>query len=79
MSSTQPKLLQAASDVAGGTGPLAERLGISELMLRKYMTGAFPLPDLLLLRALDLILEHREARAAVAPLVESPADRRLDG
>lgn len=79
MSSTQPRLLQAASEVAGGIGPLAQRLGISELMLRKYLMGAFPLPDLLLLRALDLILADREARAAAAPAVEPPAERRLDG
>lgn len=53
------RLLYAASEVAGGVRPLAARLGISEAMLGKYVTGVFPLPDPLLLQALDFIEEHR--------------------
>jgi hypothetical protein len=60
MSSTKVRLLEAASEAAGGTGSLALRLGISHAMLRKYLSGAFPLPDPLLLRALDFILVERE-------------------
>jgi len=59
------RLLHAASQVAGGVTPLAERLGISEAMLRKYVAGVFPLPDPLLLQALDFIEEHREAGPSV--------------
>jgi len=59
------RLLHAASQVAGGVTPLAERLGISEAMLKKYVAGVFPLPDPLLLQALDFIEEHREAGPSV--------------
>jgi hypothetical protein len=53
------RLLHAAIEVAGGLGPLAARLGISEAMLGKYVSGVFPLPDPLLLQALDFIEERR--------------------
>ena len=58
------RLLHAASEVAGGVGFLAERLGISEAMLGKYVQGVFPLPDPLLLQALDFIEEHRQGLPA---------------
>lgn len=60
MSATTVKLLKAAAEIAGGTRALAQRLGIGEILLSKFMSGA-GLPDALLLRAVDLILEHREA------------------
>lgn len=64
MSATKVRVLHVASDMAGGSGPLAERLGISEGMLRKYVAGVFPLPDSLFLRAVDLILMEREPHPA---------------
>jgi hypothetical protein len=59
MRDARVRLLHAASHVAGGVAPLAQRLGISEAMLGKYVSGTFPLPDPLLLQALDFIEEHR--------------------
>lgn len=61
MSATSLRLLRAAAEAAGGTDLLAARLGISEAMLRKYMAGTFPLPDPVLLRTVDFILESRDA------------------
>ena len=62
MSAATIRILQAAADISGGVDPLAERLAISAPMLRKYMSGAFPLPDPLLLLAVDIVLADRESR-----------------
>ena len=61
MSSTPPRLLRAACQVAGGTAALSERLGVSETMLERFMAGAFPIPDRVLLAAVDLMLQERDA------------------
>jgi hypothetical protein len=60
MSVTTVALLRAASEIAGGEKALAECLGVSETMLAKFMADSFELPDLLLLRAVDLILANRQ-------------------
>jgi len=62
MSATTQRILQAACEIAGGAEALAARLGISEPMLRKYLSGAFPVPDPLLLRTMDIVLADRESR-----------------
>ena len=60
MSATSVRLLQAAAEIAGGNEALAKRLGLTELLLSAYMADRRPLPDALLLRAVDLILEDRQ-------------------
>jgi len=78
MSSTAPRLLQAASEVAGGIQPLARRLGISQPMLAKYMSGALPVPDAILLHAVDMLLEERDAALGpptAAAVPARPTDR----
>jgi hypothetical protein len=67
------RLLHAASEVAGGTAPLAARLGISEVMLVKYVSGVFPLPDPLLLQALDFIEDHRQDFPALGVADDQPS------
>ena len=68
MSATKLQILQAAREIAGGTQALAERLGISEALLRKCLSNGYELPDHLLLRTVDIILADREARLGpVAP------------
>lgn len=62
MSATSVRLLQAAAEIAGGDKGLAERLGISETLLSKFMSDRCELPDRLLLRAVDIILMDRESR-----------------
>jgi hypothetical protein len=62
MSSTPARLLRAACQVAGGTTGLSERLGVSETMLERFMSGTFPVPDRVLLAAVDLMLQERETR-----------------
>ena len=37
MSATTVQLLRAASEIAGGSRPLAERLGVSEALLAKFL------------------------------------------
>jgi hypothetical protein len=57
---TATRLLEAASKVAGGDRALARLLGLSEILLSSYRCGLRQLPDHLLLRAVDMLLEARE-------------------
>lgn len=74
MSSTPPRLLRAACEVAGGTAALSQLLGISETMLERFMAGTFPVPDRVLLTAVDIMLQHREARLPAPPPVAPGRD-----
>lgn len=56
------KLLQAASEIVGGDEALANRLGISERLLFRFMADRRELPDHLLLRAADIVLADRQSR-----------------
>ena len=60
MSVASVKLLRAASEVVGGNRALAERLGITETLLTKFMADTLALPDPLLLRAVDVIYAERQ-------------------
>jgi hypothetical protein len=66
VSATTVKLLHAASEIAGGHTALAERLGIGETLLSKFLSDDVELPDPLLLRAVDIILEDRQSRYSPA-------------
>jgi hypothetical protein len=66
LSVTTVKLLAVASEVVGGDGMLALRLGIGETQLRAYMEDAQVLPDSLLLRAVDIILADRQSAPSFA-------------
>jgi len=66
MSASTVKLLQAAAEIAGGSRALAERLGVTETLLLKFMADNPELPDTLLLPAVDVILEERQSRPPVA-------------
>ena len=57
-------MLEAASQIVGGNRALAENLGVSELLLGKFLTNCRELPDVLLLRAVDIILADRHANVA---------------
>jgi DNA-binding transcriptional regulator YdaS (Cro superfamily) len=59
LSGTTASLLVVAAEIAGGRKALAERLGISYTLLSRYMDESRALPDLLLLKAVDVILEDR--------------------
>lgn len=52
-------LLRAASEIMGGDRRLARRLGIGETLLQGFLADRYELPDALLLRAVDIILEDR--------------------
>jgi hypothetical protein len=66
VSTTTVRLLQVASEIAGSKTALAERLGISETLLLKFLNDHIELPDPLLLRAVDIILEDRQSRYSPA-------------
>lgn len=77
MSTTTVTLLKAASDLVGGEKVLARRLGIAETLLQKFMTDAVQLPDALLLRTVDIVLDNRHRRpppAAAEALGSQGAD-----
>lgn len=61
MSVTTVKLLAAAAEIVGGNGALAGRLGIGEKLLSAYMVDMRQLPDPILLRAVDIILQDRQS------------------
>jgi hypothetical protein len=73
MSPPSVRLLEAACGIVGGRTALAERLGIDEVLLERYMNGRRALPDALLLRAVDIILADRQLPLTVRlPLKRSP-------
>jgi hypothetical protein len=61
------RLLETAAEIAGGERDLAARLGVAETLLSRFMAG-YPLPDAVLLRAVDIVLEHRQS-----PMPRPPA------
>jgi hypothetical protein len=63
---TAVRLLQAAAEILGGEEQLAEHLGITESLLGRLMLGRYSVPDPLLLRAVDILLAHRESPIAAA-------------
>ncbi len=64
------RLLHAAAEIAGGMKLLAERLDSDELLLASYLGDRRRLPDRLLLKAVDIILEDRTSR--VSPVGKLP-------
>lgn len=62
MSATTIKLLQTASEIVGGDAALADRLGISERLLARFMADRIELPDQLLLLAVDIVVADRQSR-----------------
>ena len=77
MSATTVQLLQAASEIVGGSRALALELGISEGLLRRFLSDSRELPDGLLLRAVDIILADRLARRPETPENEGSRARGL--
>ena len=55
-------VLKAAADIVGGSKELAERLEIGERLLVRFMEGRRAVPDGVLLRAVDIVLQERQAR-----------------
>lgn len=68
MSSTTVKLLEAAAEIVGGDKALAQQLGVGSTLLAKFMADLLPLPDALLLQAVDIVLAHRQVALRPAPI-----------
>jgi hypothetical protein len=80
MSATSVNLLRAAADIVGGEKLLADRLGIGNQLLSIYMADLRPLPDWLLLKAVDIILANRQpglalGRKSAAQSLQKPTDQ----
>ena len=73
MSEATVRLLQAAAEILGGEAALAKHLNIGELLMRAYMEERRPLPDFLLLRAVDVVLESIN-RPPAKPAAAQAAD-----
>ena len=58
MSDSTVRLLRAAAEILGGEAKLARHLDITDLLLRAYLESRRPLPDYLLLRAVDVVLDN---------------------
>jgi hypothetical protein len=65
MSHATVKLLRAAAEILGSEEALARHLDIGTLLLGAYMEERRPLPDYLLLRAVDVVLENMAPPAVV--------------
>jgi hypothetical protein len=73
VSATTVQLLRAASEIVGGNALLAGRLGVSEVLLARFMADSYELPDPLLLRAVDIILAERESGFSRLPQADETA------
>ena len=79
MSATTVKVLQAAAEIAGSTAALARRLGVGEELLAAYLADRRRLPDLLLLRAVDIILADRQSQLYAVNPRTSQSSTKLSG
>jgi hypothetical protein len=76
------RLLEAAAEILGGEDALAQYLKIHVPLLQAYLKGERELPDFMLLRAVDLVLNDLQPKEApksgAAPAAETnkPPQRR---
>jgi hypothetical protein len=73
------KLLRAASELVGGDKVLAQRLGISEALLDRLMSGQYELPERVLFGTVGIILANQEShhsfpQLGVKPVLKSTSD-----
>ena len=66
MSHATVKLLKAAAEILGSEEALARHLGIGPMLLSAYLEERRPLPDCLMLRAVDVVLDQVKATPATA-------------
>lgn len=57
-------MLARAAAKLGGVEALAERMQIGHRVLRHYIEGKEPVPDAVLLRALDVLLDESDPKKA---------------
>ena len=81
MSDATVRLLQTAAEILGGEEALARHLNIGEILMRAYLEQRRPLPDFLLLRAVDIVLDHMKQPAprpkAAQVVEEAIRDRKM--
>ena len=52
-------VLQKVVDRTGGIGPASARLGLSTTLIAKFLDGTIFVPDTVLLRAVDVVLDEQ--------------------
>jgi hypothetical protein len=52
-------VLQRLERKVGGSNALAERLGVRPTLMRRFLAGTLDVPDVVLIRALDLLAEAK--------------------
>ena len=67
------KLLRAAAEIVGSEEALAQHFGIGMVLLRAYLDERRPLPDYLLLRAVDIVLDQVKPVRPVPPAAAQDA------
>lgn len=77
MSHATIKLLQAAVEILGSEEALARHFDIGTILMQAYLEGRRPLPDYLLLRAVDVVLDQVKPGSVVPPAVDQPSSARL--
>lgn len=66
------KVLARAAAYMGGPEALAAKFQISPRVLQYYLTGSEQIPDALLLRAIDVILDQLPPVPATPPTASKP-------
>jgi hypothetical protein len=72
-------LLEAAAEILGGEDRLAEYLNVDATLLRAYLKGRRPFPDLLLLRTVDVLLNNMRRRLSSETRQTSPSRSEIQG
>jgi hypothetical protein len=70
------RLLEQAATRLGGVEQLAKKLGVTQRAMKRYLDGAAPLPDTLLLRLVDLLSEQGRSEGQPPPAKSPNAKRR---
>ena len=55
MASLGQQVLKQVVDKFGGSYPAAERLGVTDTLVQHFVSGALPVPQSILLKAVDLL------------------------
>jgi len=70
------RLLEQATTRLGGVENLAQKLGVTQRVMKLYLSGAAPLPDALFLRLVDLLSEQRRSEGQAPPGRDPNSKRR---
>jgi hypothetical protein len=79
VSSSTVRILEAAAEILGGKDNLARYLNVDDELLRAYLEGRRELPDLLLLRTVDVILGNIRSMIPSDPEATQSLEQAIKG